>query len=311
VSGLGSNEVYGLDANFNLFANSTVNTYYAVSSTDGRSGNDASYLAQLDLNGDRFGLETDYLVVGENFNPEIGFLRREDFRRSFAQFRFSPRPRSLRGIRKVGWEGSLEYITDGAGRLETREAQAKYTLDFESGDQFVVEYTRTYEFLPEPFEIEGGVVIPVGGYGFQDVRASYQMGPQRKFSGRLSMRRGSFYDGRRTEASYFGRAEISPRLTLEPRVSWNWIDLAEGRFTTKLLSARVNFSLSPRIFLGALVQYSSSSDSLSTNLRFRWEYQPGSDLFVVYTDGRTTEGAGLPLLQNWSLMVKFTRLFRF
>jgi hypothetical protein len=311
VSGRGSNEVYGVDGNFNFFANSAVNTYYARSSTDGRSGKDASYRAQIDLNTDRYGFETEYLAVGENFNPEIGFLRREDFRRSFARARFSPRPKSLRGVRKVGWEGSLEYVTDGAGTLETREAQAKLTLDFESSDQMVVEYSRNYELLPEPFEIESGVVIPLGGYSFQDVRASFQMGPQRKVSGRLSLRQGSFYDGARTEASYTGRAEISPRLTIEPRLSWNWVDLPQGRFTTKLVSTRVNFSLSPRIFVGALLQYSSSSDSLATNVRFRWEYEAGSDLFLVYNDGRTTEGPGFPLLQNRSLVVKFTRLFRF
>ncbi|HLE68211.1 MAG TPA: hypothetical protein VJH87_00895, partial [Vicinamibacteria bacterium] len=124
-------------------------------------------------------------------------------------------------------------------------------------------------------------------------------------------RRGSFYDGERTEASYTGRAEISPRLTFEPRLSWNWVDLPQGRFTTKLVSTRVNFSLSPRIFVGALLQYSSSSDSLATNVRFRWEYEAGSDLFMVYTDGRNTEGPGYPLLQNRSLVAKFTRLFRF
>lgn len=174
----------------------------------------------------------------------------------------------------------------------------------------MVEYTRYYEFLPEPFEIETGVVLPVGGYDYQDVRASFQMGPQRKLSGRMGFRRGSFYDGERTEASYFGRAEISPRLTLEPRLSWNWVDLPEGRFTTKLAAARVNFSLSPRVFVGALLQYTSASDSFSTNVRFRWEYEPGSDFFVVYTDGRNTEGAGFPVLQNRSLVFKLTRLFR-
>ena len=60
-----------------------------------------------------------------------------------------------------------------------------------------------------------------------------------------------------------------------------------------------------------LVQYSSSSSSLSTNLRFRWEYQPGSELFVVYTEGRST----LPLrgtdLESRGFVVKINRLFRF
>ena len=65
------------------------------------------------------------------------------------------------------------------------------------------------------------------------------------------------------------------------------------------------------MFVSALLQYTSATEQASTNARFRWEYQPGSELFVVYTDGRTTEQGGFPPpLQNRSLVVKVTRLFR-
>jgi hypothetical protein len=43
----------------------------------------------------------------------------------------------------------------------------------------------------------------------------------------------------------------------------------------------------------------------------RWEYGPGSDLYVVYSDGRDTTAAGFPNLQNRSFAIKATRLFRF
>jgi hypothetical protein len=40
-----------------------------------------------------------------------------------------------------------------------------------------------------------------------------------------------------------------------------------------------------------------SNDSVfGMNLRFRWEYRPGSELFVVYTDERDTRVAGFPEL---------------
>ncbi|MDA1185465.1 MAG: hypothetical protein O2930_12575 [Acidobacteria bacterium] len=50
--------------------------------------------------------------------------------------------------------------------------------------------------------------------------------------------------------------------------------------------------------------------ALSANVRFRWEYRPGSDLFVVYGEGRTTEVSGRPALQNRGFVVKLTGLFR-
>ena len=51
--------------------------------------------------------------------------------------------------------------------------------------------------------------------------------------------------------------------------------------------------------------------TLSSNLRFRWEYQPGSELFLVYTDERDTLDAGAPLLRNRGFVVKINRLLRF
>jgi hypothetical protein len=45
-------------------------------------------------------------------------------------------------------------------------------------------------------------------------------------------------------------------------------------------------------------------------LRFRWEYSPGSEVFVVYTDERDTVGRGFPALKNHAFVVKINRLFR-
>ena len=58
----------------------------------------------------------------------------------------------------------------------------------------------------------------------------------------------------------------------------------------------------------------SSSDVVSANLRFRWEYRPGSELFVVYTEERDTETLmpdRFSELRNRGFVVKMNRLFRF
>ncbi len=108
-----------------------------------------------------------------------------------------------------------------------------------------------------------------------------------------------------------GRIGLTPRLSLEPSVSLNWVELPEGNFNTHLAIARVNYSFTPRMFVGGLVQYNSSDDTFSTNLRLRWEYRPGSELFVVYTSERDTDVFDrFSQLSNRALVVKFTRLFR-
>lgn len=62
--------------------------------------------------------------------------------------------------------------------------------------------------------------------------------------------------------------------------------------------------------VSGLVQYNADAHTLSSSARLRWEYIPGSELFVVYTDGRDTAG-GHAELRNRSFHVKVTRLVRF
>jgi hypothetical protein len=84
--------------------------------------------------------------------------------------------------------------------------------------------------------------------------------------------------------------KVSSQLAFEPRVLTSHISLREGAFTTKLVGARTTYTVTPRMFVSGLVQYNSSLNTLESNIRWRWEYQPGSDLYVVYTDGRDTFG---------------------
>src|SRR6185436_4009998 len=134
-----------------------------------------------------------------------------------------------------------------------------------------------------------------------------------RVTGFTSFEVGSFYGGNKKTATFRERVEITSQLGVEPNVSLNWIDLPEGRFTSTVLGARTTFTMTPRMFVAALMQYSSSSTSLSTNLRFRWEYHPGSELFVVYTEGRDTlppTGTGTAL-ETRGFVVKINRLIRF
>ena len=98
---------------------------------------------------------------------------------------------------------------------------------------------------------------------------------------------------------------------MEPSVSFNRIDLPEGQFITQLLTTRTTYTVSPLMFVSGLLQYNSSNNSMSTNLRLRWEYRPGSELFVVYNDQRDTLARRFPELNNRAFIIKVNRLFRF
>ncbi len=311
------NLAYGVDGAFSFYDNVNFNGYYAKTRTPGLVGDDQSYQAAFTYNGDLYALSVDHLLVGDNFKPEVGYLRRDDFRRTFVQAQYSPRPASLELVRQFTWGGSIDYIETVAGLLETRIARANFETEFENSDRFNADVQRSYEVLFSPWDFAPGVIppIPAGGYKYRDYFLSYAMGAQRRLAGSFSLQRGSFFGGDITAVGYNrGRIEITPRFSFEPSVSVNHFRLPQGNVTTKLATTRITYTLTPRMFFGGLLQYNSTRNALSTNLRLRWEYQPGSELFVVYNDQRDTElraDRGYPLIENRAIIVKFTRLFRF
>ena len=312
LNGIGSNAVVGADANLFLFANVTANGYYARSETTGVSGGTSSYRGAFEYLGDRYGFSGEHLLVGEHFDAQTGYVRRTDFRRTFGEAKFTPRPRRRTLVRKFTYLGSVDYLTDARGAsVQNRQTRGLFQTDFQSSDQFSLEYTRNYELVPRSFAIAPGVVVPAAGYSSQNLRAMYSLGQQRPLSGRTFLGHGSFYNGTRTEASFNGRIGIVPQFAFEPGLSLNWVDLPVGRFSAELLTSRFILTPTPRMMVSSLIQFNASAHTVSSSVRLRWEYLAGSELFVVYSDARETLDSTAQGLQNRSFAIKATRLLRF
>jgi hypothetical protein len=308
----GANDVFGIDGNFAFFQNVYASAYLAKSSTAGREGDDLSYRGNFNYANDRYSVQADRTVVEANFIPEVGFLPRTNFRRNFAGAKFTPRPRQSAVVRKYYYESSLNYTTDNANRLESRQLAFAFRAELQNSDVFHVEYFRDYELLKRSFEPAPGITFPSGGYHFEHLRGAWAAGQQHRLSGTAAVDVGSFYDGTKTTASLNARYTISRQLGVEPNISLNWISRNGLKSTVKGTGARTTFTLTPRMFVAALVQFASASHSFTTNFRFRWEYQPGSELFVVYSDGRDTQTLpGRETLLTRGVVIKLNKLVRF
>jgi hypothetical protein len=309
---VGSNLGYGVDGTFSFYQNIRIDTYVAGTQTEGRAGDDLSYRGAFDYNADRYGFTAERLVVEPNFLPEIGFLRRTDMRRNFVQTRFSPRPTQLPHVRKLTTQASINYLTNNQNRLDTREIVGLFQTELVNTDVVGITYTDTFDRPVRPFDVARGVRIPVGGYDFHTLQLSYTGGQQRKISGAIVYETGTYYGGTQQSISVnSARMEITPRISLEPSVSENFIDLPQASFTATVLRNRATFTVTPRMFVSGIVQYNSATTSVGSNLRLRWEYAPGSELFVVYTDDYDTESRPpSTALRNRAFVVKVNRLFR-
>ncbi len=316
LAGDGSSQLYGVDGSLAFRSDFTVTGY--LTKTDGpvARGRDLSYMGQFAYAGDRYGLTSGYLVVEDNFTPEVGFLQRDDFRQYTGSARISRRPTSPAWVRRVSLTASTDYLwTATGGELETRQHSGDFTTELESSDQISLSLSDDFELLTAPFTISPGVILPPGEYDFTSFGASYTFGQQRPVSGALALRVGDFWSGTNTSLSLGqGRIEVTPQVSLEPSYSMNWVNLPEGDFDAQIVRLRLTYTLTPRMFLSGLSQYSTSDDTFSANFRFRWEWSAGSELFVVYSEDRDTD----PLapdrtteLRNRGLVIKVNRLLQF
>ncbi len=218
LRGPGPSGAYGIDGGFSFLDNRlTVDTCWARTETPEASGNESSWRANVGYDGDRYGFRAERLAIGDDFRPEVGFVRRRDMARSMGRFRFSPRLLSVPAIRKLVWIGGIDYIENGRGQLETREGDVGFTVELENSDQFGVRYARSYEHLLEPFPITEEISIATGSYAFDAVQVQIVLGAQRAASGRIRLEHGAFFNGRKTDLAFTrGRPQLTPRVSAEP-----------------------------------------------------------------------------------------------
>ncbi len=307
-----SNGAMGADSAFS-FGDVNMNGYYARTRTPGRTGHEESYVGHIDYLVDRYSAVLDYNVVGDRFNPEVGYVQRNNMKRTFAAARFSPRPRRIPMVRQVAWTGTFEYVDNIRGVHESENEGVTFWSDFRNSDRVTVGAARNFDRLSTPFRLAGGPVIGVGGYTYSNVSGSYAFGTQRRLSGTVSAQSGTYYNGtQRNVTLSAGRYGVSRRLYLEPSFAVNWFDFPTQSLRASVYRTRGTFTFTPRMFVSALVQYTSTTKTVGSNIRFRWEYTPGSSLIVAYTDDRDTTGLRpTTSLLDRGLVMKVNRLMRF
>ena len=230
-----------------------------------------------------------YLDVQESFNPEVGFVPREDIRQFKGSIRYRPRPQT-EWIRRYSIGPRFTYLVDQDRVLLTRDLQFSAFVNLEIGDWIGVRYRNRFERLDESFEIHEDIEIPEGDYDFTGYSLNLFTNDGRRLSGRTSYEFGDFFSGERRRFSAQASWKFSDNLAFETDYELNRVTLPEGNFTTNRLGERFVYSFTPDFFVRGFVQWNSSREVVGGNFLLNYRYLPGSDLFLVYNHAWNTEG---------------------
>ncbi len=256
-------------------------TFEQETSEEETSGSHDAWSLGGNWRNDDLRLEGSYMDVDEDFNPEMGYVRREGIRRIRGEMRYVPWPGRF-GIRRIYTGPEIDYILNQDNDLETREFSYSNWFELESGGSFDVHFERTFERLDEDFEIRDGIVIPMDDYSFSSFSTSVRSNDNRAISGDVRVSIGDFYDGNRRGVSASANFKPSGRFGVEARYRFDRVNLPAGSFDAHLLGTRVVYSHSTDLYAKLFTQLNTDSDVITVNFLLNWIYRPGSDFYLVF-----------------------------
>ena len=306
------NGTYAVDGRVGLGEAWTFDGWGARTATPGRSGDQFGYSVRGAYSTAKWNNSLRIISVGEDFNPEVGFLNRVGgFRYYEATAMRLVRNPNLKWLKDWNPHVSLRNYYRPDGYYQSGWLHMDLTeLEFADGGKFGPELNVYHEGLQQPFEISPGVIVPVGGYSYPSLGLDWTTNPSAPFSLVLRSDVGGFYDGTRNGQTLTLTLRHGANLSTSLLYDYQRVWLDEGDFTRNLIGTRVAYFFTPRIFVQSLMQYSNQAHAWSANTRFAWLSTAGTGLFVVFNDGETADGFfSWRQPQSRSLVIKYARQF--
>jgi hypothetical protein len=307
--GADENQTYAIDGRWGIGDNLLLQAWAAKTSTPGWDDRDDAYSLKAAYNSEKWAYRLGYGQVGEDFNPEVGFLLRSDFRRANAFLMRRIRPKDMWGLLEVRPHASYTGYWDFDGFQESGLLHADIHWEFRNGYEVHTGVNQTYEGVKDAFDIIDGVTIQPGTYEHAEVNIVFHTNQAARLSFALRTTVGGRFGGDRFSLSPTLKYRIGESFSSELSYSYNEFDLPVpgGEFEANLGRLRLSYSFTPKILLQALVQYNELDDILGTNLRFSWLRSANTGFFLVYNEvDERGMGAAPP---GREFIVKYSHIF--
>jgi hypothetical protein len=304
------NRTYAIDGRWGIGNHIDIQAWAARTDTPGLSGKDDAYSIKTLYSSSKWSSEFAYTQVGGDFNPEVGFLARRDYRKYVGRLNSRIRPDDLWGLHELRPHITYRGYWDFDGFHETAYLHAGNSWEWKSGLQIDTGMNFTLEGVKNDFEIVDGVTIEAGTYKHRQVWLAYITKQAAPLSFSVSGTIGGFFGGDTINFRSALRYRIGETFSTE--LSWRYNDIklpvANGDFNINLGQLRISYSFTPKVLLQALVQYDDLSDIVATNLRFSWLQSANTGLFLVYNE-IDERGLGAPPDKGREIIIKYSRIF--
>jgi hypothetical protein len=288
------NAVTALDGFFRFKQAHSLSVMAMHSGTTEKPGGLAAY-GRYFYTTNRFKFWLSESVVTKDFNPEAGFVSRQDVVATAPGFFWYYRGQKLpyRQLIRSFEPGVASEFYHSITRRELIERSVKITpvwLTLQTGGYIGFSVTPSYQHLSDPFQ-PLGVYIPTGQFTYTRYALSMGSNASRKVSYILLYESGSYFNGRLDLTDVQLNLSPLPNITLRLRYNDNYFQEVGDQFTTqhvRLYTTQLRLALNPRLQLVGLFQKNTQTHTNAYNVRLSWEYKPLSYVYLVYNSRAST-----------------------
>ena len=233
---------------------------------------------------DIFRSHVSYREFGSNYNPAVGFGRRNGFKRIQPSFSYHPRPERYDFIRQVEFGIQYEFMTDLENKMLKKQTTiTPFNIRFESQDQLSAKIVSLIEYLDKPFTIYEDITIPIEEYSSEELQVKFETSEKRMLSTEFEYQTGDFWNGQKQTIKTQISVKPFSGFNIQTEYEKNTVKLSGKSFNTELYNFELGIYPTPRTAIFSNLQYDNVSDALGLFAKLQHTIRPGSDFYLVYT----------------------------
>ena len=270
--------------------------------------------------GTNWELGLQYENVGQNYNPEVGYVPRTGYNRFSSpglQYNFFAKKASSKNL-YIAPAYSFDYYWNTKGELTDAINTFWYIQTQKNLGSFYVNFQTNYFQLQDSFdptnERNADVLKAGSEHRFNTLTAFYRSSPRKKYTFSLSTSYGGYFGDGNLFMLYTALGyRFQPYVNISAVISKTVISDLKVPVDGKpdkivntnfwLVSPQIDVSFTNKLFWTTFVQYNEQRQNMNINSRIQWRYKPASDIFLVYTDNYLP---GSLTIKNRAIVLKWT-----
>jgi hypothetical protein len=259
-------------------------------------------MSSLVGDGDSFGFELNFpnepwygnlrfKDVGESFDPALGFVSRPGIKEYTGNIvrRIRPTDSIMRWYETGVWAD----VTTGLNNVTQSSLTGTWAAAYlQRGEFGLIETWNDYEKVPVAFTLPHGVVVPAGDYDWQVFHGHIETATDRWISGILDVQCCGFYGGHLLQTNVTVNIRPDDTFTFSGQHTMEQISLPTGHVNIHIASIDAAMNFTPDMQMRLQMQYDNISHNLGYSARYRWEFDPGSELLITAGDDATVNNFG-------------------